>query len=251
MLPEMMTKVMYLYENDMVSQKHYLSILGESVRSLPLSIFLQYSSFFVPNNDYLAFHWGQSAKFPEHGLYNFDGLCIVDNCIVVPCQLISGDVVGWVAFNPLLKVKSVEENDRSESYYLFPQKHIFDKGNYLFVLPEIYKQALYTGYIILTDGLFDCMSLTHYGLNSCSALGSIVSEKSMFLLHFIDKVYVSIDNDEAGQRFFKNVSKFIPSARYLKQSFHKDIDDLLKREDRSIFVEKIFSAISDGVDILL
>ena len=248
---DMMDKIRGLYREDLVTQEHYLSVLGNMVRELPFDIFKRYSAFFVPNDDYLAVSWGDACRLDEYGLYRQDGMCVVNNCIVFPCQLLNGIQVGWVSFNPFIKAKAMETGEYVDSYYGFPAKRIFDKGNYVFMLPEVYRKALEDGYIIVTDGVFDTVSLTHYGLNSCSLLGSYLSEKASFPLNFIDLIYISVDNDDAGLRMESNIKKLFPKARYIRQGFSKDIDDLLKSGKKDYLVSEILRCIDFGLDITL
>jgi hypothetical protein len=244
LLPGFDEKVDRLYREDHVSQAHYLSVLGEEVRMISLEVLMKYRCFFVPNDDYLRFWWGESCRNPEYELYDYDGRCVVNNCIVVPCRLLNGSVVGWTAFNPFIKYGEGEG-----SYYFNPSEYLFKRGNYLFCHPDVFKSALSDGYIIVTDGVFDCLSLTGCGLNSCSVLGSSVNARSVFCLKFVDKVYVSIDNDEAGLRLLSGVRRFIPNARFIKQGREKDVDDLLKTEVRDRFVREVLMCVGSGVDV--
>jgi hypothetical protein len=244
MIPGLGEKISRLYQEDEVSQTHYLSILGEELRMIDIEVLRRYRCFFVPNDEYLRYWWGESCASPEYELYDMEGQCLVNNCIVVPCVLLNGTFVGWTAFNPFLKYGESES-----PYYLNPSEYLFKRGNYLFCLPEVFKASLKEGYIIVTDGVFDCISLTGCGLNSCSVLGSSVNEKSAFVLRFVKKVYVSIDNDEAGLRLLGSVRKFVPGARYIKQGKEKDVDDILKTDVRLNFVREVRSCIESGVDL--
>ena len=238
-----------LYDSDLISQEHYLTVLGEKVRGLPFDIFKKYQAFFVPNNEYLRNMWGEACTPSEYEIYSVDGFCSLNNCIVFPCFLLSSDVVGWVAFDPFVKAKAIETGEYGESYYSYPSKRLFNKSDYLFVLPEVYKKSLHDQYIVVTDGIFDTVSLTHYGVNACSLLGSSLTEKAAFPLQFISRIYVSLDNDEAGLKMLDNVRKLCPSARYIKQGSCNDIDDLLKTDRCSEFISKILSSIEYGLDL--
>ena len=250
MYPDFMEKVRSLYKNDLESQKHYLSVLGEGIRNLPFEVFEKYEAFFVPNDDYLRIMWGESCALPEYDIYSYEGFCYLNNCIIFPCKLLNGQVVGWVSFNPFIKMKAMETGEYTDSYYSYPTSRVFHKSDgYIFMHSDVYRKSLVDGYIIITDGVFDTISLTYYGLNACSALGSSLTLKSAFPLRFIDKVYVSMDNDDAGLRFLENIRKVCGNVRYLKQGFSGDIDDILKTSHKSRVIDDILQAVSYGIDL--
>lgn len=240
-----------IWRNDEVSQKHYISVIGEQTRYLPLEAFQRFKAFFVPNDEYLKLYFGTSCAELQYELYGTDMICTVRNCIVFPCYSLSGRVIAWVAYNPFVKLSSIESNDFSRNFYSYPSKYIFQKSKYLFVLPEIYQKALEIGYLILTDGVFDCISFVHYGLCAASLLGSYLNSDTAFYLKFIPRIFVAVDNDDAGLKMLRSVHKYIPHAKAIKQGFCKDSDDILKTQRKEKYIEQIRRGIEQYTNITL
>lgn len=239
-----------IWDEDAFSQSYYLSIIGEETRSLPLEIFQRFNAFFVPNNNYLKKFFGNEVTRLDYEIYDSNNNCYLNNCIVFPCYTLSKRIIGWVAYNPLVRVQALQENNFMVNYYSYPSKYIFNKKEYLFVLPDIYKKAMQDGYMILVDGVFDCLSFCYYGLNAASLLGSYLNVNLAFYLKFIEKIFVAIDNDEAGLRMLHAVQRFIPHAKVIKQGYKKDADDILKTELREKYIQSILLGIEQYVDVV-
>lgn len=239
-----------IWQEDELSQSHYLSIIGEETRNLPLEIFKKFGAFFVPNNDYLKRYFGNEVTRLDYELYDSNGICSLNNCIVFPCYTLTNRIAGWIAYNPLVKLQSIQENNFMLNYYSYPSKYIFNKKDYLFILPDVYKKALKDGYLILVDGVFDCISFCYYDLNAASLLGSYLNINLAFYLKFIDKIFVAIDNDEAGLRMLRAVQNFIPHAKVIRQGYRKDADDLLKTEFRDKYIQQILVGVEQYTDVL-
>lgn len=247
--PNFSNGIKRIWEEDEVSQSHYLSIIGEETRNLPLEIFQRFNAFFVPNNDYLKIYFGNEVTRLDYELYDSNGNCCLNNCIVFPCYTLTNRIAGWVAYNPLVKLQSVQENNFMMNYYSYPSKYTFNKKDYLFILPDVYKKALQDGYLILVDGVFDCVSFCYYGLNAASLLGSYLNINLAFYLKFIGKIFVAIDNDEAGLKMLHAVQRFIPHAKVIRQGYKKDADDILKTELRNKYISQILAGIEQYTDV--
>ena len=135
------------------------------------------------------------------------------------------------------------------NYYSYPSKYTFNKKDYLFILPDVYKKALQDGYLILVDGVFDSISFCYYGLNAASLLGSYLNINLAFYLKFIGKIFVAIDNDEAGLKMLHAVQRFIPHAKVIRQGYKKDADDILKTELRNKYISQILAGIEQYTDV--
>lgn len=241
--------VQNIWSKDRSTQEHYLGIVGTELRGLSVEFLRALGCFFVPNNDYLLSYFGRDCLGYEYEIYDFNGNCLLNNCLVIPCYSLMGNVIAWVAYNPLVRVQAFETKDFSRNYYSYPSKIVWDKSKYLFTTPEVYKKALEDGYIILTDGVFDTLSLISYGLHAGSLLGSYINIHNLFYLKFIPKIFVSIDNDQAGLNMYRNIRKFIPHAKSITQGISKDIDDILKTEDRDLFLTKLRVGIENYVSV--
>ena len=77
--PNFSNGIKRIWEEDEVSQSHYLSIIGEETRNLPLEIFQRFNAFFVPNNDYLKIYFGNEVTRLDYELYDSNGNCCLNN----------------------------------------------------------------------------------------------------------------------------------------------------------------------------
>lgn len=238
-----------VWERDRVSQEHYLSIIAET-RGLPLDLFERCGAIFVPNSSYLVDYFGRDCAKHEYELYDYGLNCLVQGCVLFPCYTFSGNLIAWVVYNPVVKQHATETKDYSQNYYSYPSKLIWDKSRFLFTLPSVYETALRDGYIILTDGVFDTLSLISRGVNAGALLGSYVTPYNSFLLRFIPKVFVSVDNDEAGNKMLRAVKRLLPHAKAVRQGVGKDIDEILQSEHEATFLETLHTGISQNTDIL-
>lgn len=70
----------------------------------------------------------------------------------------------------------------------------FDKKNYLYNLNTD------KDYTILVEGQSDVWRLYEYGYNACAIMGSNLSDEQLKMLLGFEKIYLALDNDEAGRR---------------------------------------------------
>ena len=101
----------------------------------------------------------------------------------------------------------------------------------------------------MVDGVFDSISFCYYGLNAASLLGSYLNINLAFYLKFIGKIFVAIDNDEAGLKMLHAVQRFIPHAKVIRQGYKKDADDILKTELRNKYISQILAGIEQYTDV--
>lgn len=69
----------------------------------------------------------------------------------------------------------------------------FDKRHYLYNLDTSYD------YVVLVEGYSDVFRLYQHGYNSCSTLGTSLSDEQVELLQSFDTVYLARDNDLPGR----------------------------------------------------
>lgn len=86
----------------------------------------------------------------------------------------------------------------------------FNKREYLYNLDTSHD------YVIVVEGQSDVWRLHQYGYNACALMGSDISEWQVEKLSQFKKVYLALDNDEAGRRgvekcnyFLKNCTKVL------------------------------------------
>ena len=239
-----------IWNIDGKAQAFYLNNIGKDVRNLPLEAFKKYDAFFVPNDRYIGLYFGCECQQLHYGLYYSNGQCTVCNHVVFPFYNLVGQVVGWVSYKPFVHLKSREQNDFTTPYYEYPSALIFNKGRYVFMLPSVYKSALRDGYIVITDGVFDAVNFTHCGINACSVLGSKFNIWLAFYFKFIERVFVSIDNDTAGHKLYRDIQRFIPNARRILQVFGKDADEVLKTCNGEDFLHIVKTGVERNTDIV-
>lgn len=224
-----------IYSEDMESQLSFIKTVAEDVREVSADLLISMKAFFVPNNDYMIKYFGEGIQDYEYDCY-WQGECVWQGYLIIPVTNINGRIVGFTGFNAYNRLVSIEENKWDLQYYRVSSDRLFNKSNYVFCPNGVIQKAIKDGYIVITDGNFDMLSLNMYGINAGALLGSYLSEVIIAQLLFIDKIYVSCDNDEAGVKLVQRMKKKLNNVYYLKQNGFKDIDDLLKSKYRDRFL---------------
>lgn len=222
--------------SDNESQRNFIKIICEDVRNMDEKVIHRAKAFYVPNDQYMCTMFGDVIKNEMFDCYYFDNSCKWLNNLVFPIKNLAGVIVGLAGFNPHIYLNTKETGDKSLNYYSYSNKKVFNKGNYLYCMEGCYKKALDQGYLILTDGLFDCLSLESYGYNAAALLGSTVKDQILSQLIFIDKIILAHDNDLAGLKLANYLSKKLPNLVCVKQKYTKDVDDVLKTSHRDNFL---------------
>ena len=227
-----------IYETDLKSQRIYIDAFCDKVRHMKPDIVYDMKGFFIPNDDYMRHMMGTEITMLENDCYDSYGNCKWNNYLVFPIYNIAGEIVGLTGFNPINKLKQQEsEENWNLEVYKKSSKVLFDAGNYIFSKRDIFMEARKQGYIILTDGNFDTISALQEGLVAGALLGSYFNEVIIAILKFIDIVYLSVDNDEAGLNLLRRLRRYLPNVRAITQNKFKDLDDLLKSPYKDDFLE--------------
>ena len=236
-----------IYREDLSTQVNYIDYIMNNVRHMPPDIIYTAQGFFVPNDSYLGLYFGKEAYDIKFGLYNSFGECIWLGCLVFPIKDLAGTIVGLASFNPQKYLEARETQNWLLNYYSYSTKNVFTKGNYLFMIEGTFMRALESGYLILTDGLFDCLSLAACGYHAAALMGSSVTVEILAQLRFIKKVIIISDNDEAGLLLEKKLGASLKQLLCIHQDRTKDIDELLKTEYRQEFLSRLDSIIASTV----
>ena len=226
-------------EEDAFSQDNFIEVICEKVRHMNTKVIYDFDGFFVPNDDYMKHFFGPLILERSLDCYNEFGQCFWLGYLVFPIYNQINEVVGLVGFNPVNKARAIEENDWSLQYYRHSGKSLFDKGKHIFMRKGTFEKALEDGYIVLSDGVFDTVSLTEAGINSGALLGSYISEELIAMLTFVDRVYLAVDNDEAGEKLLNQLKKRLPQAMAIRQGKFKDADDVLQSKYSEKYLLKI------------
>lgn len=235
-----------IYAEDFQSQSHYLSVLAENVRNSSVEELFKFKCFFVPNDKYLSDMFGVEIMKPEYDMYDYEGLCKWHGCIMIPVYNIVWDIVGFVGYDALTRLETLDSVSRG-LVYKYSALKVFKRSDYIHVRPDIYKKALKDKYIFTLDGTFDMIYAVAAGLNACSLFGSYVNDKTIFQLKFMDRVYVPVDNDAAGEMLLSKLrAKLGRKVIAVKQNKTKDLDDILKSKFSEDYLHTIREHISGG-----
>lgn len=233
-----------IYEHDYEPQSSFLEIVCKDIRSMDLDVILQASGFYVPNNDYMKARFGPIITDSSFDCYNLSDECRWVNNVVFPIYNLNSRIVGLAGFNALRYVQAKENKDKTLNYYSYSNKSVFDKGKYLFCVDGTYRKALQEGYLIITDGLFDALSLSNEGYLAAALLGSTVTEEILVQLRFIKKIILAVDNDTAGNKLAEKLSRYLDNLFVIKQRYTKDVDDILKTGYKEKYLSRLDSLIN-------
>ena len=78
---------------------------------------------------------------------------------------------------------------------------------------------------------------------AAALLGSNVSEQVLAQLTFVDRIILAYDNDEAGLRLARFLTKKLNNVVCVKQKYTKDVDDLLKTSYKDNYLEMLNNVI--------
>ncbi len=124
-------------------------------------------------------------------------------------------------------------DDSKPKYLNTSDTLIYKKGQNIFAL-NFAKQSSEEG-LILCEGYMDVIALHKAGFtNAVAGLGTALTDEQVRLIsHYADKVYLSYDSDEAGQkalaRAIEKLSQTTLSIHPLKYSEGKDPDEIIKK----------------------
>ena len=145
-------------------------------------------------------------------------------------------------------------DDDEPKYMNSPDTLVFDKGRNLFALNLAKKSK--SGYIILSEGNIDVVSLHQAGFDSAVAsLGtSLTPEQARLISRYTGEVIIAYDGDGAGikasQRAIGILEKLDLKVRVLRMSGAKDPDELIRTRGPEAF-RALLEASENQVDYRL
>ena len=128
-------------------------------------------------------------------------------------------------------------------YLNSPETLVFNKGSNLFALNLAKKSK--SGYILLSEGNIDVVSLHQAGFDSAVAsLGtSLTAEQARLISRYTGEVIIAYDNDGAGQkaaqRAISILEKLDLKVRVLQMSGAKDPDEFIRLKGPEAFAKLI------------
>ena len=144
--------------------------------------------------------------------------------------------------------------DGEPKYMNSPETLVFNKSRNLFALNLAKKSK--SGYIILSEGNIDVVSLHQAGFDSAVAsLGtSLTPEQARLLSRYTGEVIIAYDNDGAGvkaaQRAIGILEKLDLKVKVLRMSGAKDPDEFIKTRGAEAF-RKLLEGSEDQIDYRL
>lgn len=140
----------------------------------------------------------QFKSYPDDlSLYSKRGRLLLNNRYIIPVTTPSNDLVSLIGYFP---------DDRK---YITLPTPFFSKEVLFFNFHQAYELSwgTYNGFVILVEGIFDCLSLRSIGLPCIATMGSTVSKLKGELLKVFNKVLAIPDDDEVGRSALDRNSK--------------------------------------------
>ena len=134
----------------------------------------------------------------ELGLVSDRDNFLLNNRFIIPVEDVQGNIVALIGYL----------NDYKK--YITTPSPFFSKECMFFNFKQAYELSWreYGGYVILVEGIFDCLSLRSIGLPCIATMGSSVSEIKCELLRLFSKVLAIPDDDTTGRKALDRYSKF-------------------------------------------
>lgn len=134
---------------------------------------------------------------PELGLYSQKGKLLLNGRYIIPVNSVSGDLVSLIGYYP------------DSRKYITLSTPFFSKICMWFNFQQAYKLSYekYGGFVIVVEGIFDCLSLRAVGLPCMATMGASVSEVKGELLKLFTKVLAIPDDDTTGRQALNRYSK--------------------------------------------
>lgn len=133
----------------------------------------------------------------EIGLSSAKDNFMLNGRYIVPVEDVSGNLVALIGYYPDYKK------------YITTPSPFFSKDCMFFNFNQAYKLAWekYDGFVILVEGIFDCLSIRSVGLPCIATMGSTVSKTKGELLRFFKKVLAVPDDDLVGRAALNRYSR--------------------------------------------
>lgn len=133
----------------------------------------------------------------ELGLVSNKDNFILANRFIVPITDISGKLAAFVGYYPDYKK------------YITTPSPFFSKEEMFFNFHDAYELSWkeYSGFVIVVEGIFDCLSLKSIGLPVVATMGATVSKAKGELLRMFNKVLAIPDDDDTGRKALNRYSR--------------------------------------------
>lgn len=159
-------------------QRSYLEEFGVGICSIGGDVFKEYMS--------------------ELNLLSKNDNFLLSDRFVIPVYGVNGDLVTLIGYYP-----------DKRKYITIPTPY-FAKECLFFNFKDAYELSWseYGGFVILVEGIFDCLSLRSIGLPVIATMGATVSNMKCELLKLFNKVLAVPDCDKTGRKALNRYSKY-------------------------------------------
>jgi DNA primase len=173
------------YVDELMKIRGYVS---DSQRNLIRTMQLGYCT--VSPLDYEEVFGLDYAK--ELGIITAQNNFLLDNRYIIPVEDIGGNLVSMIGyFNDTRKYITLPTNFFAKDCILFNFKQAYELS---------WKE--YGGFVIIVEGIFDCLSLRAIGLPAVATMGATVGTVKCELLKYFKKVLAIPDDDKTGHKAF-------------------------------------------------
>lgn len=178
----------------------------------------------------------------EHGLYDY-----FRGRVMFPIIDVSGNVIAFGG-------RIVDSSKSDRKYLNTSDTPAFKKTKNLYALN--YAKNTKDGYFILCEGYMDVIALhaAGFGMAVASLGTAFTSEQARVIKKYTDKVILSYDSDEAGQKAAERAIGILDSAgveaKVLKMTGAKDPDEFIKKNGAAEF-EKLIKGSRSKFDFKL
>lgn len=133
----------------------------------------------------------------ELGFYSQKGNLLLNGRYIIPVQSVNGDLVSLIGYYPDFKK------------YITLATPFFSKECMFFNFKQAYELSWgsYNGFVIVVEGIFDCLSLRAAGLPCMATMGASVSSIKGELLKLFRKVLGIPDDDTTGRKALNRYGK--------------------------------------------
>lgn len=139
----------------------------------------------------------ESELLPDLGLVSKKENVILNGRYIIPVEDVAGNLCSLIGYYPDFK-----------KYITLPTPY-FSKECQFFNFKQAYELSWreYNGFVILVEGIFDCLSLRSIGLPCIATMGASVSVIKGELLKVFRKVLAIPDDDTTGRKALNRYSK--------------------------------------------
>lgn len=133
----------------------------------------------------------------ELGFVSKSGNFLIEDRYIIPVEDIAGNIVALIGYYP------------DGRKYITTPSPFFSKECMFFNFRRAYDLSMldFDGFVILVEGIFDCISLQSLGLPVIATMGATVSEVKGELLKLFRHVLAIPDGDETGRRSLNRYTK--------------------------------------------